>query len=72
MTQPDTRPTADDFTAMTTRAGRKVHFTEARWPRRTLCGNSAYPLDDPNEADYWATCKQCEKSRNRRMEGRRS
>lgn len=97
MTQPDTRPTADDFTPVTSVSRKRRHWSLARdmnrglrgWNRPgqlgyTLCGGitamDQERLDDEMPVRWrkrtviadLPPCKQCDKSRNRRMEGRRS
>lgn len=63
-------PTIENFVPVTTRANRKVHTAEDDWPDRTLCGHRGFPLDDVDVIHHWAECKQCVKSRQRRIEGR--
>jgi hypothetical protein len=65
-------PTIEDFIAVTTERAKKVHTAEADWTTRTLCGYSAMALPDPDMIHSHPTCKQCEKSRTRRIEGRPS
>lgn len=70
-------PTADDFIEVTTRNRSKCHFAE-RESKSTLCGHWAYNQGDVNASNWrkpvtiaaLPPCRQCDKSRARRMEGR--
>jgi hypothetical protein len=64
-------PTSADFVDCTTSSGLKLHLAEKGWRHRTLCGHSAHDHDSPRIAALEA-CRQCAKSKARRIEGRSS
>lgn len=68
-----------DFAPVSAGAFQKRHLVARDWPKRTLCGHTAWSQDDIDRA-YGGCylivdmppCKQCEKSRQRRIDGRSS
>jgi hypothetical protein len=82
------RETEADFVECTTRAKTKRHWSEiphAQWGLRPLCGSTPWGLSqaevDEQMPPKWRkrtviialpACKQCDKSRQRRLDGRPS
>lgn len=69
-------PTADDFEVATTQSVQKRHWKTRDRYRLTLCGQLAvFPVVFQQELEAFAAlppCKQCDKSKARRIEGRKS
>jgi hypothetical protein len=73
------RPTAEDFVEVTTWTAKRRHVAEKDWLKRTLCGLGDTMTQEQLDRFAWTSpirdlqpCKQCDKSRTRRIEGRRS
>lgn len=72
--------TGSDFIDAITKPKTKRHVAEAGWPQRTLCGHPsilrAHMDGDEMKALFddwvatWPPCKQCAKSKQRRIDGR--
>lgn len=71
------------FVECTTRGKSKRHLAEADWTQRTLCGHRAWSQEgiDDDMPRGWRKrtviaelppCAQCEKSKQRRIDGRPS
>jgi len=71
-----------DFIVAITKPKTKRHLAEADWRQRTLCGQPTILRehmagDDMKQAwddmvPFWPACKQCDKSKARRIAGRSS